>query len=235
MGPTKMFDILEDIDIQMKIIQFQAIFKIQRIRITNGIVGQYMFGGTMKLFSALIMVLLLQGIGIAEGQVAANPEFDFHSIANESKKELTVVSCGNFVYFPFGKLNSVADLSSSALKGFIVTPDRKRDGITLYSLQSGVNHLTLVFHNPDDEGPINSYLVNGEVNDSTLRFSNGLHVGMKQSDFFSLFFESYPVSKWKSLETVIFESCVTGTQHIYSFSKGRLKRIKFECVDCEFK
>ena len=46
LAATKMFDIQEDIDIQMKTFKLQAFVKIQADWITNGIVGQYMLNET---------------------------------------------------------------------------------------------------------------------------------------------------------------------------------------------
>lgn len=165
----------------------------------------------------------------------AKPEYDLVSVEKESSKELTLVMCGSFVYFPFGKIDKPDDLQASRLKDFAVkktiTPENK---ITLFSLQNGTDRLTLHFRELNEEGPIGSYVVKGEINSRSAWFLNGLHIGMSQSEFFGLFFESYP-HQWKNLEAVQFDSCVADVRHIYSFSKGHMANVKFECVDCAFK
>ena len=155
--------------------------------------------------------------------------FQMNSIAKMSNDSLVIITCADYVYYPFGKINTIDSLKSSVLKHFKVFShfEKQENGeFVFHSLDLKSSHLLLWFDD-DSEASIHSYILKGEIHDSSVIFVNSIRIGMDSKSFFSEFFYKYP----KALEkcsTIIFESCVDDIKHIYSFTNGRLIQIAFK-------
>jgi hypothetical protein len=168
--------------------------------------------------------------------------FDFNSLGRSSEDTLHLVTCSEFVYFPFGKLTDKSSLKTSLLKGFnissskldtftnIMLPSDPNDDIRQWSesidLRLGANKLSLFFDN-DPEASMHGYIRGGQINDSNVIFTGDIKVGMRLQDFYKSFFDFFPKELIEKYKVVEFESCVTDVTHIYSFENGRLNSVKF--------
>jgi len=168
--------------------------------------------------------------------------FDLNSLGKSSGDTLHLVTCSEYVYFPFGKLTNKSSLKTSLLKGFNITnckldtftnimlPNDPNDDIHQWSesieLRLGVNNLSLFLDN-DPEASIHGYIRGGQINDSNVIFLGNIKVGMSLQDFYKSFFDSFPNELSAKYKVVELESCVTDVTHIYSFDNGRLSTVKF--------
>ena len=189
------------------------------------------------IFGLTILVSSTTGQCADTLKVIPKESFEFNLLITTEPESLWLVTCGDFVYFPFGEISSKAELSSGLLKRFHVasTHDTMVNGVfELHRLVLGSSKLILWFDD-DSEATIESYILSGEIIDSSIHFINGIHVGSSLETFLATFLSSFPESVLKRCSTVIFESCVTGIRHVYYFRNGQLARIRFECVDCSWK
>jgi hypothetical protein len=167
-----------------------------------------------------------------------NKAFDFNSLGESSGDTLRLVTCSNYVYFPFGKLTDKSSISTSLLKDFTIT-SVKRDTFTNTNMTPHVfewsesvdirldnNKLNLFLDN-DPEASMHGYIRGGQIVDSKVIFSYNIKVGMSVEDFYKKFFDYFPIELNEKYNVVEFESCVTDIIHIYTFEKGQLRSVKF--------
>lgn len=164
--------------------------------------------------------------------------FDFNSLRKSSGDTLHLVTCSNYVYFPFGKLSNKSSLTTSLLKDFTVT-NFQRDTFTntnvdppLFqwseSMDLGLEGNKLkIFLDNDPEASVHGYIQGGQIVDSKVFFSENIKVGISVHDFYKSFFDYFPVELTKKYKVVEFESCVTDITHIYTFDNGQLSSVKF--------
>ncbi len=151
---------------------------------------------------------------------------------------LHLVTCSQYVYFPFGELTDKSSLKESLLKDFTIT-NFKRDTFTntnvsppffqwseSLDLNLADNKLELFLDN-DPEASLHGYIRGGIILDSKVVFSVGIKVGIYVDDFYKIFFDSFPSALKKKYSVVKFESCVADVTHIYTFEKGQLNSVKF--------
>jgi hypothetical protein len=170
-------------------------------------------------------------------KIVPKESFEFNSFISMGHDSLGFVTCADYVYFPFGELHSKSELISSQLRMFQVVSklDTMRNGVfELHRLQFMSSCLTLSFDD-DSEASISSYILKGQIQDKEVRFINGVHVGMSFRSFLKKFLVSFPHKVLHNCTTVIFESCVVGIRHVYSFKAGKLNEIRFECPPCTWK
>lgn len=168
--------------------------------------------------------------------------FDFHSSRKSISDTLHIVTCSDYVYFPFGKLTDRSSLKNSLLKGFKIIR-RKLDSFTAIGLPSdpsddfkqwsetlelefGANKLSLFLDN-DPEASIHSYIRGGQIVDDKVTFLGDIKVGMNLQEFYGRFFDYFPEELLDKYSVVKFESCLTDIIHIYTFNNGQLKSVKF--------
>ena len=168
---------------------------------------------------------------IQEMNILPKSSFALNSIVNSSGDTLYLVTCSKYVYFPFGDIKSEVDLKSSLLRGFSITPKKAGAKTELEILKLHTNKLILFFDD-DSTTTMTSYIVKGEINERGVNFINGIEIGITKADFFKRFFTFFPEKLENKYKTVIFESCVTGIKHVYSFDDNKLHSVTFDCVDC---
>ncbi len=164
--------------------------------------------------------------------------FDFISLGKLSDDTLHLVTCCNYVYFPFGKLTDKSSIKTSLLKDFTIT-SFNRDTLTNTNLTppffewSESVSLTLadselnLFLDNDPEASMHGYIRGGKIVDSKVIFSKNIRVGMRIEDFYKKFFDHFPTELYKKYNVVEFESCVADVTHIYTFENGILRSVKF--------
>ena len=174
--------------------------------------------------------------------VTPKTSFEFNSLGKTSTDTLHLVTCAEYVYFPFGKLNDKSQLKTSLLKDFNIissqldtfthpmSPDDASDDFLLWSesleLELGVNKLSLFLDN-DPFTAIHSYLSEGQILDNKVKLADNVNVGMSIEDFYEKFFEYFPTELNKKYKVIKFESCVFGITHLYTFDNGQLRSVKF--------
>lgn len=174
--------------------------------------------------------------------ITPKESFDLNSLGRASVDTLHLVTCSEFVYFPFGKLTEKSSLKVSLLKNFNVITS-KRDTFTNIMLQVDSNknfkqwsesiELVLdsnklsLFLDNDQESSMHGYIREGKILDSSVLFINNIKVGIDIEDFYNKFFEYYPSELRKKYKVVKLESCVADVTHIYTFNNGKLVSVKF--------
>lgn len=164
--------------------------------------------------------------------------FDFISLGKLSDDTLHLVTCCNYVYFPFGKLTDKSSIKTSLLKDFKIT-SFNRDTFTntnmtppffewseSVSLTLADSELNLFLDN-DPEASMHGYIRGGKIVDSQVIFSKNIRVGMRIEDFYKKFFDHFPTELYKKYKVVEFESCVADVTHVYTFENGILRSVKF--------
>jgi len=163
--------------------------------------------------------------------------FDFNSLGKPSADTLHLVTCSQYVYYPFGLLNKKSDLKTSLLKQFTIS-NCKREAymnhdISEDSLWSESFELTLgrnklnIFLDNDPEASTHSYLSSGEIYDSKVDLLDDIKIGMNINEFYKSFFDYFPTELENTFKVIKFESCVQSITHIYIFNNGKLSIIKF--------
>jgi hypothetical protein len=168
--------------------------------------------------------------------------FNYNSLRKSSEETLHLVTCSDYVYFPFGKLTDKSSLKTSLLNIFTIT-ECKRDTFTNIMLPSdpaddikqwteslklelGANKLTLFLDN-DQEASMHGYIRSGQIMDKKVLFSENIRIGMSSADFYKCFFDYFPPELNLKYKIVELESCVTDVTHIYTFDNGQLSSVKF--------
>jgi hypothetical protein len=170
------------------------------------------------------------------GWLKARKSFEFNDSARFSGDTLYLVTCADFVYYPFGAIKNESELRRSLLKNFdaktkVVSIEANYKS-TFHSLRKGNNKLLLFFLNEDDEG-WGSYIQKGILVDSSVALINGIKVGMPTSRFYSVFLTAMDAKLQRKVRFVVLEPCVDpNPRHVYSFGAGRLKTIRFDCASC---
>ncbi len=164
--------------------------------------------------------------------------FDFNSLGKSLGDTLHLVTCSDYVYFPFGKLPDKSSLTTSLLKDFTIT-NFQRDTFTNINisppyfqwsesveLELADNKLNIFLDN-DPEASMHGYIRGGHIVDNKVVFSENIKVGMNMQDFYKSFFDYFPTELTEKYKVVKFESCVIDVTHIYTFDNGQLSSVKF--------
>ena len=191
----------------------------------------------MKIIKLVMFICLFQGTTLSQDSLYAVPKttFNFMSIKEKSEDTLVILTCNKYVYSPFGKIGKKSDLRSSLLKTFKVAShhDKMENGVfEFHSLQMDSSRLILFF-NEDKSGEGGSYIIKGQIKSSKVHFINNVRIGMDIFSFVNIFFVSYSNRIVHQYNTIIFESCLTGSiRHIYNFHNGLLKSVNFDSPSC---
>lgn len=141
---------------------------------------------------------------------------------------LFLVTCSEYVYSPFGPMETKLDLPKSRLRDFKVTDRtfKQRNGdFEMQILQFHSSRLILFF---DTTSRVQStYVFQGEINDNEVTFAENIKIGMSKKAFIDTFFDHFPTDKLINYNTIILEPCVENTKHVYSFTDDKLKRVEF--------
>ncbi|HET6226474.1 MAG TPA: hypothetical protein VFF27_09365 [Bacteroidia bacterium] len=168
---------------------------------------------------------------ILNEQAVYKQAFQLLSVTKQEGDTLRLVSCADYIYSPFGKIENEAGLKLSLLKHAEVKIRAYDEQSDFYELGQGKNKLVLFFSD-DTDGALSSSIVKGKIQDSSIVFNNGIHIGMNNVDFYKIFFESFPKKLQENYNVVEIESCVQGIKHVYMFEKKKLTSVEFECVGC---
>ena len=170
--------------------------------------------------------------------VTPKRSFGFNSLKQTSGDTLYLVTCSEYVYFPFGKLTDKSSLTASLLKGFTIT-HFIRDTFTNKNIVPPffewsesidlklVDDKLSLFLDNDPEASMHGYVRGGQIVDSKVVFSNNVKIGISTEDFYKTFFDYFPAALNKKYSVVNLESCVTDVTHIYTFNKGQLASVMF--------
>lgn len=170
---------------------------------------------------------------VGEYWVTPKQWFDLNSVIDSCKDTLRLISCAEFVYSPFGKFNSKADIKRSHLLKFVVTSkvDTMDNGsFEFQRLRYKASRLILCFDN-DPEASKQSSILKGEINNSEIHLLNNISVGMEKEKFFKVFFDNYPNKLLPMYDCITIESCVEDIVHTYKFNGNKLQSIIFT-TDC---
>ncbi|HVN49601.1 MAG TPA: hypothetical protein VMU30_12370 [Bacteroidota bacterium] len=154
-------------------------------------------------------------------------------VKKDSANVLEFITCGNYVYYPFGFDVKSEDQILQRLNYFV-------DSIIYYHyadstfkehlLKYHSNQLLLSF-DKDTESTISSYICEGVITDRSILLSNDIQIGMSIESFIDNFFDTYPQSWITNKELIIFYSGVVGIKHVYSFVDRCLVQIRFDSVE----
>jgi len=160
------------------------------------------------------------------------------NVVKYSVDTLTLVTCSEYVYFPFGKLTNKLSIETSLLKDFNVV-EIQRDTFTNTNLNPPVfqwteflklrlddDSLNIILDN-DPEASKHGYIQKGTITSDKVVFTNKIKIGMAAVNFYSLFFDKFPIELRKKIKTIQLESCVTDIIHIYNFDDGQLISVTF--------
>lgn len=138
-----------------------------------------------------------------------------------SNDTLLIVSTEEILYYPFGQYRSFKDFQSSQpIQDNSYSIDSIETEFKVITLKSVNNFLKLLASKESG----NLEIINAEIKDNNLMFSNGVKIGISQKEFLSIFFYSVP-DELEKVSVIELESGLTGIRHYYSFSKNKLKRI----------
>lgn len=189
--------------------------------------------------NTLSLMLVLPWLAAAGDTLDVPPldGFDLYSIVALPPDTIYIVSCDDFLFSPFGEMTSKRDLKDSPLKGFKVRSvrTRQRNGIfEMQYLQFGSSELVFFFdENP--EGQRGSYVMRGDIQDSSVLLGRHVRVGMAKRQFVDSFFASFPVSELARSRIFVLDTCLGDVRHVYTFESDRLVRIRFEQPDTYWK
>ena len=197
-----------------------------------------------KLFLILYFVILLGGCANSTNQglkivvpsdttksfrigdfwLTPKPSFDFNSVGKAKGDTFDLVTCSDYVYFPFGKINNKTELKSSILKDFNVInrTDSLDNGIFEFQILNNNSSKLILFFDNDPEATISSYIFKVEINDKNVRFVNKVAIGMNIKDFINEFFDLFPDELIDRYNVIVLESCVSGLNHVYTFKDKKL-------------
>ena len=160
-------------------------------------------------------------------KIIPKQDFEYNSLIKYTNDTLEIVTCAKYVIFPFGEFDNVSQLKSSLLKGFKILSQKTDDSVYYYyDLKLNNNHL-LFSVDKDNEASAHSNIIKGLINDNSVKTLNNIQIGMSADLFFKSHFKSFPVDLADRFKIVIFDYCVTGIKHIYSFKDKNLIRIEY--------
>jgi hypothetical protein len=161
-------------------------------------------------------------------KISPKKDFDFNSLIKSSNDTLEIVTCSKDVIYPFGKFDTISELKSSLLKGFKIVSQKTDDSMYfVYNIVSGNNRLTLLL-DKDPDASAHSNILNGLITDNSIKTINNIQIGMSADSFYKLYFKSYPSDLSQKFKIVIFDYCVNGIKHIYTFKDNKINRIEYK-------
>ncbi len=157
------------------------------------------------------------------------PSFEFNFLNISSGDTLSIVTCSEYVYSPFGVIKDKSEFKSSLLKNFTVTNriDSMDNGKFEFNILNLNTSKLIFFFENDPEASKHTDLFKGEIYDSEVRFVNGVKIGMSKEEFYKVFFDSFPNNLLDKYKCFVLESCVQDIKHTYSFKSNKLQAISF--------
>jgi hypothetical protein len=172
-----------------------------------------------------------KAIKISEYLIYTKSDFKFSTLIKDSNDTLDIVSCSDFVFYPFGLITDKNDLKSSILKSFYIIDTIEQSDTEVQILKYNTSKILFYFDH-DPEASTSSYIWKGQVYDKEIKFSNNMSIGISKSDFFNLFFDTFPSELMSRFDVIIIETCVTGIHQVYNFKNDKLISVRFDCIGC---
>jgi hypothetical protein len=153
-----------------------------------------------------------------------------NSLLPTGSDTLHLVICGDYGYYPFGTIRDTSEIKQSLLKDFTLkdsllgTPGQWQ--LAVQFLTRGSDTVVL-FPDLYDEGPVRSYIAYAGINTGKRELANDVKIGMSTIAFYKTFFDRYHKKSIKRIRVIVFETCVTGISHIYTFRNNKLLRVRF--------
>jgi hypothetical protein len=162
--------------------------------------------------------------------VTPKPSFELNTIIDSSQDTLKLVSCAEYVYSPFGKLDKKSDIKNSLLNNFLVTNrlDTLENGVFEFQILKAKSSKLILFFDNDPEATKHSSIFKGEITDKDVHLLNDIKIGMDKKYFIMTFFDYFPVQLLSEFNYIVFESCVLDISHTYKFKADKLQSIDFK-------
>lgn len=155
--------------------------------------------------------------------------FELNSLLKSSGDTLSIVTCSEYVYSPFGIIKDKSEFKSSLLKNFSVT--NRTDSMDVGKFEFNILKLNtsklIFFFDNDPEASKHSDLFKGEIHDNEVQFVNGVKIGMSKEEFYKVFFDNFPNDLLRKYKYFVLESCIQDIKHTYSFEDNKLQSIYF--------
>jgi hypothetical protein len=166
------------------------------------------------------------------GSYWATPKksFDFNSLGKYSGDTIEFVTCADYVYSPFGKIEDKKDFKSSLLKNFNVVSrtDSMDVGPEEFQILKLKSSKLIFFFDKDPEASAHSNILKGEIYNSEVKFAKGIKVEMTLERFYKTFFKYFPDELKTRYKVIVLLSCVEDIKHIYTFKDGVLESVVFQ-------
>jgi hypothetical protein len=169
-----------------------------------------------------------QFVKMLEKQAKKSSEFIKTSI---NKDTLTIVSTADWLYYPFGKYQTMKEFENTYFRknnrnAKCIRIPAENDSI----FKVGMGHSCIEFiviDSMEEENNGNRLeIVFAYIVDNEIRFNNKIHTGIRKNAFWDLFFEKG--FKEDNINVVILESGLTGIWHYYMFKGGVLDTIQIK-------
>jgi hypothetical protein len=148
-----------------------------------------------------------------------------------SHDTLSLVTCSDYVYSPFGQLKNKLDIPKSGLKNFKITNRTEKMDNSNFEFQIlRLNSSKLILFFDSTSHVRSTYVFKGEIYDNDVVFADNIKLGMTKEDFINTFFVNFPKDQLPNYNTIILEPCVEDTKHVYSFKDGKLKSVEFKSI-----
>ncbi len=172
----------------------------------------------------------LKAIKIGDYWATPKPTFEYNMLLAYLGDTLSIVTCAEYVYSPFGRLNNKSEIKNSNLKNFNISERVDKidfDEAVFQILTLEKSRLMLTFDN-DPEASKHSYIFEGEINDSNINFIDDIKIGMSKEKFIKIFFDNFPNELMTKYKFIVFESCVQDIKHTYTFKADKLQSVNFK-------
>lgn len=170
-----------------------------------------------------------KAIKIANFWVIPKSSFEINSLNNSSGDTLSIITCSEYVYSPFGSIKNKSEFKSSLLKNFSVRNriDSMDVGKFEFNILKIKTSKLIFFFDNDPEASKHSDIFKGEIYDSEVQFENGVKIGMSKEEFYKVFFDSFSNDFLEKYKYFVLESCVQDIKHTYSVKNNKLQSINF--------
>lgn len=164
--------------------------------------------------------------------------FDYNGNLVIKEDTLFLVTCCNFVFYPFGKLTNKHSLKKSIFKNWTIKKYKREsfkntnlappvwEFFEYVQVTFGKNRLSFFFDN-DPEASTHGYISKGEIWDNKVELLQHIKVGMDINTFCSKFFVNYPPELYKRFRVISFISCISDITQHFTFKNEKLSNIKF--------
>jgi hypothetical protein len=152
--------------------------------------------------------------------------------ADNQNDTLRLVTTADYAFHPYGILKDSVQLTQHFGIGWQVKnaklPDTSNHSKFFRVSKDSSN---VFFFKDEESGKLE--IVSGNIVDSTIRTTNGTHIGMCQKDMLSIYFSKVSKCIDRSFSVVIIESGLTGIWQYHYLRNGTIVRIQYR-TDYDF-